>query len=307
MGWHSWRDEGGVVHTMDDNEYRNYNRAISVAAASFTFVFLIAACLYSIASWLYFTNTGIKFCVYECAPGSHVSYGRIAAILSVSFSIVFVFYFFRVLAYSVGVLLAVLCAWTILLWVLDMANPVPLKPFVNKWIEFTFKNDSTEARLVPTAPDEEMLNVIAPVANRSSASNDTSAKKISPELPNSLNETLEKMFEEASPDNPNSESRSLPDEFITMFVDRIRGCWVIPPGGRESGYKIRMELSLNPDGSLKKSPKLLNAKKNSRFANLAESAIAAVTHCQNYDFLPIDLYDEWKTLTLSFDPNMFGN
>ena len=34
----------------------------------------------------------------------------------------------------------------------------------------------------------------------------------------------------------------------------------------------------------------------------AESARRAVMGCQNYN-LPADSYDEWKTLTLRFDPS----
>lgn len=92
---------------------------------------------------------------------------------------------------------------------------------------------------------------------------------------------------------------------ISAFVQRIRECWVIPPGAREGNITVKVRIQMNTDGSIAGSPEVMNGPGDFLFDTTARSTVAAILGCQNYDFLPQDQYDVWKDLVLNFNPNMF--
>ena len=104
-----------------------------------------------------------------------------------------------------------------------------------------------------------------------------------------------------------TDTRSLSPESIAAFVQRIRTCWVIPPGAREANIKVKLKIRFNRDGSLASTPEVLNGPGGKLFSKTARTAIDAVTACQKYDFFPSDQYGAWQELVLNFDPNMFSN
>jgi colicin import membrane protein len=93
---------------------------------------------------------------------------------------------------------------------------------------------------------------------------------------------------------------------IAAFVQRIRECWVIPPGAREANITVKVRIQMNEDGTIAGEPVVMNGPGDFLFDTTARSTVAAILGCQNYDFLPKDKYDVWKDLVLNFNPNMFA-
>jgi outer membrane biosynthesis protein TonB len=94
---------------------------------------------------------------------------------------------------------------------------------------------------------------------------------------------------------------------IAAFVQRIRECWVIPPGAREANITVKVRIQMKEDGSIAGEPVVMNGPGDFLFDTTARSTVAAILGCQNYDFLPKDKYDVWKDLVLNFNPNMFAD
>ena len=101
--------------------------------------------------------------------------------------------------------------------------------------------------------------------------------------------------------------QSLSATTISAFVQRIRECWVIPPGAREGNITVKVRIQINPDGSIAGTPEVMNGPGDFLFDTTARSTVAAILGCQNYDFLPQEQYDVWKDLVLNFNPNMFAD
>lgn len=93
---------------------------------------------------------------------------------------------------------------------------------------------------------------------------------------------------------------------ISAFVQRIRECWVIPPGAREGNITVKVRIQINQDGSIAGTPEVMNGPGDFLFETTARSTVAAILACQSYDFLPQDQYDLWKDLVLNFNPNMLA-
>ena len=93
---------------------------------------------------------------------------------------------------------------------------------------------------------------------------------------------------------------------IAAFVQKIRECWIIPPGAREANITVKVRIMLAEDGSVSGQPEVMNGPGDYLFSTTAQSTITAILGCQNYDFLPKEQYDVWKDLVLNFNPNMFA-
>ncbi len=88
---------------------------------------------------------------------------------------------------------------------------------------------------------------------------------------------------------------------------QIEQCWTVPAGARDAAELIiRIRIQLNRDGSLARSPEVLDGHKVRRRGGFqraaAESALRAVNTCQPLRNLPVAKYDQWRDITLSFDP-----
>lgn len=94
---------------------------------------------------------------------------------------------------------------------------------------------------------------------------------------------------------------------IAAFVQKIRECWIIPPGAREGNITVKVRIMLNQDGSVAGQPEIMNGPGDYLFTTTAQSTVTAILGCQNYDFLPVEQYDVWKDLVLNFNPNMFAD
>jgi outer membrane biosynthesis protein TonB len=93
---------------------------------------------------------------------------------------------------------------------------------------------------------------------------------------------------------------------------QIQKCWSVPAGARDAeNLVVRIEFRLNPDGSLRGEPVILDRERMERpgqefFRAAAESARRAVLQCTPLT-LPPEKYESWKDIKLNFDPrDMLG-
>ncbi len=88
----------------------------------------------------------------------------------------------------------------------------------------------------------------------------------------------------------------------TYVASRVGSCWNMPIGqlGAEN-IEVRVSLEFKVDGTLAAKP-LIRASSNSIVGKVVEeTAIRAIIACQPYK-LPVSKYQNWKRLTLIFDP-----
>ena len=100
------------------------------------------------------------------------------------------------------------------------------------------------------------------------------------------------------PDNDGG-SQSLPGTIVSEFVQKVRECWIIPPGARERKAIAKVLVRFNLDGSVDGNPVVMSGD-----GDVGRSAVTAIVKCQDYKFLPKDQYELWKEVVLNFDPNM---
>ena len=80
-------------------------------------------------------------------------------------------------------------------------------------------------------------------------------------------------------------------------------CWSPPPGlNAASNVRIALRVLLKPDGTLAQQPVVVEGTPSPLGPALAESAIRAVISCQPYNKLLPEHYDQWRDLTLDFNP-----
>jgi hypothetical protein len=101
------------------------------------------------------------------------------------------------------------------------------------------------------------------------------------------------------------------DGLALSEIDALRAamykCWRIPVDAKDpESLIIPVEVKLHRDGYLA-SAALKNAgsiygSSNPYMKIAADNALRAVSKCAPYDFLPVDRYDSWKQMTLTFRP-----
>ena len=93
-------------------------------------------------------------------------------------------------------------------------------------------------------------------------------------------------------------------DLVDALRRRIESCWTLPAGARDAQeLQIRLKFALNPDGMLSDYPLVMNASAHPAFDAAARSAQSAVKTCEPYNFLPIEKYDLWRDIILTFDPS----
>lgn len=89
---------------------------------------------------------------------------------------------------------------------------------------------------------------------------------------------------------------------LGLIVGKVKACWNIQAGGELAASQVpTIQFDLNPDGSLRGDPRVLNDQGTQHFRLAADAAKSAVIRCQRYE-LPPDKYEMWKRVTLDFDP-----
>jgi outer membrane biosynthesis protein TonB len=107
---------------------------------------------------------------------------------------------------------------------------------------------------------------------------------------------------------------SLPISISEMDAVRkqIEGCWTLPAGAKNpQDLIVEVWVSLNPDGSLiqaKVVDALGRANVDPYYRAAAEAALRALMNPRCTPLkLPADKYEQWKTMTINFDPrSMLG-
>lgn len=89
-------------------------------------------------------------------------------------------------------------------------------------------------------------------------------------------------------------------ELVRIVSDQVYACWDLPPSARNAPA-IRVEFSLNTDGSLASQPRLIDPPKAS-LATLADSTLKAVLRCSPLRIPPrfSPFYDDWRTVRVNF-------
>jgi hypothetical protein len=101
-------------------------------------------------------------------------------------------------------------------------------------------------------------------------------------------------------------SRPLTASQIDLVRQQIYDCWSVQAGSKDAeNLIIEIHIVMNADGFVR-SARIVDAarvKGDRFFRAAAESALRAVLnkHCQPFK-LPKDRYDQWQTITMTFNP-----
>ena len=154
----------------------------------------------------------------------------------------------------------------------------------------------------------------------------TKRKPPPPNPMSSVLKTVEKLKAESEPveqamklEIPETPRRSSVDvaRLRLTLADEVRRqiepCWNLPAGAKDAGeHIVEIRVAVNPNGQVR-SAQIVDNVRMSRdpfYRAAAESAMRAVLNprCNPLKNLPIDDYDEWRTMTLRFDPKeMIGS
>lgn len=109
-------------------------------------------------------------------------------------------------------------------------------------------------------------------------------------------------------DAKDSIGAKLPPEVIAELRRHLRSCSKLPAGvAPTDSVRIRLRAVLATDGTLARPPILIEAPPSAKGVAIVESAMSALQDCQPYKMLPVDKYEEWKVIDLSFTPGDFGS
>lgn len=110
---------------------------------------------------------------------------------------------------------------------------------------------------------------------------------------------------------PKRQQLAAADTQMTMSeIDAIRAqiarCWSLPAGAKDvQNMRVQVRVYLRPDGSLERPPELVDSflmGSDGYFRSFAESARRAVQMCSPLQHLPVEKYEQWRELTINFDP-----
>ena len=108
-------------------------------------------------------------------------------------------------------------------------------------------------------------------------------------------------------DANDSIAAKLPPEVVAELRRHLRSCSKLPAEvAPTDAVRIRLRAVLAPDGTLARPPILIEAPPSTKGVAIVQSAMSALEACQPYKMLPVDKYEEWKVMDLSFTPGDFG-
>jgi hypothetical protein len=109
-------------------------------------------------------------------------------------------------------------------------------------------------------------------------------------------------------DAKDSIGAKLPPEVIAELRRHLRSCSKLPAEvAPTDAVHIRLRAVLATDGTLARPPILIEAPPSTKGVAIVQSAMSALQACQPYKMLPVDKYEEWKVMDLSFTPGDFGS
>ncbi|HKJ74928.1 MAG TPA: cell envelope integrity protein TolA [Alphaproteobacteria bacterium] len=126
--------------------------------------------------------------------------------------------------------------------------------------------------------------------------------------PSRIAALLDKSQKDTAPSQPQEQSidtRRLTISLQDAIRKQVQPCWLVPAGAPDAeDLVVRLHIALNPDGTLNGPPQILDQGKIGRsdyYRVAAESARRAVQKCSPLK-LPVDSYDIWRDINLTFDP-----
>lgn len=129
-----------------------------------------------------------------------------------------------------------------------------------------------------------------------------------PELPLAPKDVPKDGLKDDGGDAKDSIGAKLPPEVIAELRRRLRSCSKLPAGvAPTDAVHIKLRAVLATDGTLARPPILIEAPPSAKGVAIVKSAMSALQDCQPYKMLPVDKYDEWKVMDLSFTPGDFGS
>lgn len=88
---------------------------------------------------------------------------------------------------------------------------------------------------------------------------------------------------------------------LDAFMGQVQKCWNPPPGASDANLVARIQVVLQPDGSLAATPQTIEAPSHPMGPAYANSAVRAIRMCAPYR-LPPEKYDQWHDNVLTFVP-----
>ncbi|MGU3493816.1 hypothetical protein ACLBXM_07225 [Xanthobacteraceae bacterium A53D] len=101
---------------------------------------------------------------------------------------------------------------------------------------------------------------------------------------------------------PAGAQERLAPAMMQKLMTHITACWAPPPEGIAQRFKTRVTMTLKPDGTLDGTPRVSDADPRDTSGVYAQSAVRAVQRCAPYDFLPPEAHDQWREITVNFQP-----
>lgn len=98
-------------------------------------------------------------------------------------------------------------------------------------------------------------------------------------------------------------------KLASVIRQQVERCWLVPIGAKDAeNLAVELRVQLNPDGSLQRAEIVDVARLTGDpfYRTVAESALRAVRKCEPFQKLPVDRYDVWKDLKLTFNPEKYG-
>ncbi|MBR0726942.1 hypothetical protein [Bradyrhizobium manausense] len=100
----------------------------------------------------------------------------------------------------------------------------------------------------------------------------------------------------------------LPPEVVAELRRHLRNCSKLPSDvAPTDAVRVKLRAVFTTDGALARPPILIEAPPSTKGVAIVKSAMSALQACQPYKMLPVDKYEEWKVMDLSFTPGDFGS
>jgi hypothetical protein len=138
---------------------------------------------------------------------------------------------------------------------------------------------------------------------------------------NALSALLNKRVQQSTPPSPQPDTQANPQappvvatsrgssepltiSEIDLIRRQIERCWNPPVGAKDAqDLVIRARVSLNPDGSLRQPPELLDRPRSDPFwSAAADSVRRAILRCTPIKDLPPGKYERWRDIEFTFNP-----
>jgi outer membrane biosynthesis protein TonB len=90
---------------------------------------------------------------------------------------------------------------------------------------------------------------------------------------------------------------------LAALRQRLSECWSPPVGARDADrLRVVIRVIFNPDGTVARTPSLVEATVSPLGPATAESAMRAILRCQPFNMLKPEHFEQWKDIEITFDP-----